>query len=606
MNGKLIIETELGTKKFDAQITQLKAKLNDIKATLEMGEQDKTLFSTSEMESMRVEAEKLENQIAGIETRISKTSVANKEFGNTAKASTSNMSKGLENGVGKLKRFGLALFGIHSIWRMVSRAASAYMAQDEKLTKSMQSLWVGLGAFLAPALEFISKTLLTGLGYLNEFIKALTGVDYIARANAKSLQKQSSAQKDLNKQTVGFDEANIISDKSTTTPTGAISIPELDTSVVDKLKDMAKWLKENWSTIKQVTVAVGLMIAAFKLGGIINAIAGAGGLTAGLYGVAAVLAIIVGYEIYKVIDEVKGLNKQLDHNTKLSNDNKNKTKELSKEYWEAVEAGTATTKTTEAYTKVLDNNLLSSADLILSASEQITVWGELTGSNKKLREQMEEQAETLAFSTEEYIKLNEQGKLSNEQFNSFTTTLGKTIETLEKNGSSADTLREKYFQLTGTNYGDVTIDGKLKDNVSPDLKKVLGKHYDDIKIEANLQDNVTPKKKTLWESIKTGLSSLFSFKLSGMATGGIINQPKKYYSASGSIINNPGYGTVIGGEAGREGVLPLTNSQTMAQLGQEIGKYVTIYNTIDNYMDSKRINRILAESQNKTNFAMNK
>ena len=32
-------------------------------------------------------------------------------------------------------------------------------------------------------------------------------------------------------------------------------------------------------------------------------------------------------------------------------------------------------------------------------------------------------------------------------------------------------------------------------------------------------------------------------------------------------------GSAIGGESGREGVLPLTDTQAMAELGKEIGKW---------------------------------
>ena len=91
------------------------------------------------------------------------------------------------------------------------------------------------------------------------------------------------------------------------------------------------------------------------------------------------------------------------------------------------------------------------------------------------------------------------------------------------------------------------------------------------------------------------LGKLSTFKLPRLAKGGIINQP-----GSGVMV-----GSAIAGERGQEGVIPLTDSQQMALLGEAIGKYVRIENVIDNYIDGRKLNRILQSSTNRTSFAMN-
>lgn len=71
----------------------------------------------------------------------------------------------------------------------------------------------------------------------------------------------------------------------------------------------------------------------------------------------------------------------------------------------------------------------------------------------------------------------------------------------------------------------------------------------------------------------------------------------------------PNTGTLVGGaitgESGREGVLPLTNSQTMAELGREIGKWITINANITNTMNGRVISRELKHIQNEQAFAYN-
>lgn len=80
--------------------------------------------------------------------------------------------------------------------------------------------------------------------------------------------------------------------------------------------------------------------------------------------------------------------------------------------------------------------------------------------------------------------------------------------------------------------------------------------------------------------------------------------------ASGGIINMPGKGVplggAIGGEAGREGVIPLTNSQAMEELGSAIGRYITINLTNNTQLDGRTIARHQSIVQANRNFAMNR
>lgn len=81
--------------------------------------------------------------------------------------------------------------------------------------------------------------------------------------------------------------------------------------------------------------------------------------------------------------------------------------------------------------------------------------------------------------------------------------------------------------------------------------------------------------------------------------------------ATGAILNNPGRGVPVGGgsavagEAGKEGILPLTDSQAMETLGEAIGRYITINASITNTMNGRVISRQLQKIQNNSNFAYN-
>ena len=80
--------------------------------------------------------------------------------------------------------------------------------------------------------------------------------------------------------------------------------------------------------------------------------------------------------------------------------------------------------------------------------------------------------------------------------------------------------------------------------------------------------------------------------------------------AVGGIVNVPGRGVPIGGaiagEAGAEGVIPLTDSQAMETIGQAIGKYVTINANITNTMNGRVISRELQKVNSSSDFAFNR
>lgn len=92
------------------------------------------------------------------------------------------------------------------------------------------------------------------------------------------------------------------------------------------------------------------------------------------------------------------------------------------------------------------------------------------------------------------------------------------------------------------------------------------------------------------------MKPLKEFKLPRLAKGGIINMPGKGVMVGGAI----------GGERSQEGVIPLTDSQQMALLGEAIGKYITINANITNTMNGRVISRELQKINGESDFAFNR
>ena len=93
-----------------------------------------------------------------------------------------------------------------------------------------------------------------------------------------------------------------------------------------------------------------------------------------------------------------------------------------------------------------------------------------------------------------------------------------------------------------------------------------------------------------------------------IAKGGIINYPKL---ASGGIINRPGRGVplanggAIGGERGREAVIPLTDSGQMELLGQAIARNIIVNLTNEVKLDGKQLARYTSKAMNDMQFTSN-
>lgn len=628
VDGKIVIGTEIDTKKFDKQIDYLDKKANKIEQELKEPKKynvdtteaeaklekiknkiqnlnDKSVKeglksleniqfspkSISNLSNFKVQNEGLTNSIKKLNGELPYTAknmkdlkIQSENVEKQQKKTNNELSKGFEKGTKSLKRFALSLFGVGSALGVVSKASSSYLSQNEELANKLQSVWVGLGSFLEPVINNISDILLKGLGYLNEFIKALTGVDYIAKANAKALEKQAKSQNKLNKATqdYDFDVTRKQQEKSTSNelPSGYITIPELDNNIISKLQDLAKWLKENEDWIKKVGIALGVTFGAVEIGKILGNIAtligagGAGGLEAlaiALLALTAVftvtLAVQGAVEVKKQIDE---LNEALDKNIQMQQSLIEQQDGVSKKFWDLYYAGKASKEQIDGYTWSIKDNNDSLLTQIQNLEDQKTWLGEITGSNKKLSEQQKILNDRLALNNYEYEKLYEQGILNEQQVEEYKEGLKKQIEVMDKLGEDTTNLKKKYEDLTKNPY----------------------------KIEIGAED----KTESIFTKIKNKFSSLFGGSGASGGGGGGSRGGQAY--ALGGIVTQPTRALI--GEAGyNEYVLP-EREDYLSRLAGLISQYSGNSGSTTNiYLDGRLIQRQIQNVKNNKDFATN-
>lgn len=527
--------------------------------------------------------EKVGNQIDSTTKKIENLDLKTKKLKNTN-------NKTFGDGISQLKKFGLHLLSLGSIYATVSKASSAYLSQDTELAQKLQSVWVGLGSFLAPAIEYISDVLLKGLGYLNEFVKALTGIDFIATANAKALDKQAKAQKNLNNQTYAFDEMNIQQSQSTSSISGSsssglIEIPELNQDLVKKLQDLALWLQENWNWISKVGIALGVTFGAVKIAGLLGnigkliGVSGAAG--TGLSALAWLLGIIaavwLGYVAIKgvkeAIEQTKQLNKQLDENLKMHEEQAKSIPETAKNMVEWAssekEVGEKTKQTIDYLKRQIS---LTKKQQESIEGQLIPTWMDWTDANKKTRKEMELSVEEMAGLNTQLWELYKQGKLTDEEIQFLAQSLYDQGVKSEELGLKTDDLKEK-LQDINKNYNP-TIELSGADKVKSDLTNIL-----------NLTQDLIDKKIHISSS-----SRMHSGGGRAFAQGGIVTQPTK------AIIGEAGY---------NEYVLP-ERSDYLSRLASLINQYGGGGQNVNNiYLDGRLIQRQVNNVTKSKNFLAN-
>ena len=144
------------------------------------------------------------------------------------------------------------------------------------------------------------------------------------------------------------------------------------------------------------------------------------------------------------------------------------------------------------------------------------------------------------------------------------------------------------FKTIGTKVGEV-IGGAFKTVINGVLKMVENVINSPINAINGLLDKIN-------DVPGINLKKLNTVKLPRLEVGGVVNLPGRGVPVGGAI----------GGERGAEGVIPLTNTQMMEQLGQTIGRYITVNNHITTTLNGRVIGRELKRSENESDFAFNK
>ena len=524
-------------------------------------------------------------------------SVRNKKSNN--KSNKLNKTKGfdnIKNGLEKINnsmsgvikkviKWSLAVFSVRSAYNLIRQASSTLAQYNDQYASNLEYLRFVLAQTIAPVLQFLVNLAYRLLTYINYIANAWFGINLFSNASAKNFQKMAGSAKSINKslQTAGFDEMNVLTDTASG-GAGGVTAPSFDlASMQGEIPSWIKWIADNGPLL--------LAIVAGLTAGIIALKAGLAGITS--LGIGVLIAGVV-MVIQDVIDLIE-----------------NPT-------WQNFVA------------------LLGSIGVVIGGIMLImgNWWGLLVaivGLAVKLVAENWDTIKEILIKVGGWVWNNVIMPIWNFIQNLFDTIVSIIKLALSIISGIFTTLisivKAPFIALQAT--VDTVISGAKK-IIQGFGQLFKGIFTGDMKLALEGFKNIFKGVfEALWGIAKYplnliigGINALIDGAnkikfdvpdwvpgLGGKTWG--FNISKIPMLRTGAVINNPGYGVPVaggrarGGEAGMEGILPLTDSRAMELLGETIGRYITITNVIENKMNGKMLSRQIQQSKAQQDFAYN-
>lgn len=546
---------------------------------------------TSEQEKLLTKQTDINGKVAEYKTQIEsvKLQKATAEA-NKMKEGFKSVGNSIQGAVQKAGKLVLGVFAIRSAYMALRRASSDLASYDKEYASNLEYIRYVLTETIASVLKWIIQLASTLLNYLFQILNAWFGSNLGKSVKDFEAMKKSSGgvaknMKEAEKAAQGFDELNVLQDNSQTGGGGGYTAPTLDMSGMQG--EPPAWLQWIIDNKDLVLTALGAI-----LGAIIGLKTGLGGI-AGL-GIGVMVAGVVAL-IGDLVDFIKDPS------------------------WEKFgrvlkDIGVAITGLGIAIGALTGNWLVALIGLL------ITVVGLIIENWDSIQKVL---SEVGGWIYDHIIKpvvdfFDALGKWLYENFIkpvvNFFDGMWKTLADIFKNigeffGNVFKNAWEgiqNIFKNVGNFFQGIwntivsifrNIGQRIGEAVSGAFKGAVNAIFTVLENILNFPIRAINGLISLINMIPgVNLGKLNEFHLPRLKTGGIINMPNK-----GTMVG----GSAIGGESGREGVIPLTDSQAMETLGESIGKYVTINATINNTMDGKLISRHIQKIQSQQAFAGN-
>ena len=462
-----------------------------------------------------------------------------------------DVNKSTSNAIKKVGKWVLAIFGVRSAYMFVRQAASTLSQYNEKIASDLEYIRFSLASSLQPIIEGLIQLVYKLLTYVNYIAQAWFGVNLFANASAKAMGKGAKSADKMKKSLAGFDEMNVMSDTSGGGAGGGANVPSIDLSQWQgEVPSWIDWIAKN----KDIVIAGLLGIA--------------GGLTAISLGLKVVQGFGIGLILAGIVLLIQGIVDFI--------------KDPSWDAFLTILQGIALV--------VAGIAILMEGWIVALVALGVAIVTYIIKNWDKVKEIL---GQVGSWIYDNIIK--PVGDFFVELWDGIVNGVKGAVQWVKDAFSSVvsffSNLISKIvnlFKTIGAKVGDaigsafkIVINGVLKA-----IENILNFPIKSINKLINVINKVP--------GIKLG--TLPTFSLPRLAVGGIVNMPGRGVPVGGAIA----------GEVGREGVIPLTDSQAMETLGATIGKYININLTNITKLDNRQIAKEQKKINAQNDFAFNR
>lgn len=546
--GEIVIKTEIDNDELEKGLTETEKKTQEAQKRIEEA-QERTNKAKEETARLNKEIKEYEEEINRIQQN-NEYLKENMRNTNEIKNKIDNIKNSLKDTVKSVVRWGLAIFGIRGAFNFIRSSMSIISQQDKQLGADIEYMRNAIAYTLEPVIRGIVNLMKQLLFYVQYIIKVWTGKNIFENAN-KSLQGANKQAKALNKQLAGFDEMNILSDNSSSG--GGTTGPSFDLTAPENIEPPAwvVWIAEN----KDIVIA-GLL-----------------GIAAGLLAVQLGLTGLFGGVIVALIVTLVALIIQ----------NWDKIKEVLLEVWSWIDENVIQPVVSLfiwLWDKIVEifGPFISFFTSIFSA-----IWGTISNILGTIWTNIKTMIDNVVQIVRGLWEI-----IKNIILPIYAWIYNNLLKPFINGFKDMINIVWSLVKKVATTVGDV-IAGAFKGVINGIL----------LAIETILNSPINSINKLI-DVINAvpgiDLKKLKTFKFPRLAKGGIVSMP--------------GHGVPIGnaivGERGQEAVLPLTDSQQMALLGEAIGRYININANIPIYVGNRQIAREMRKINAEDDFAFNR
>ncbi len=535
----------------------------------------------SQLTENRTNQELMNNSISEMNNKLNKT----KGYDNI-KNGLEKINNSMSGVIKKVIRWSLAVFSVRSAYNLIRQASSTLAQYNEQYASNLEYLRFVLAQSIAPVLQFLVNLAYRLLTYINYIANAWFGINLFSNASAKNFQKMAGSAKSINKslQTAGFDEMNVLTDTASAGGAGGVSAPSVDlSSMQGEIPSWIQWIVDNGPLL--------LAIVAGLTAGIIALKAGLAGITS--LGIGVLVAGIV-MVIQDVIDLIENPS------------------------W-------------QNFVALLGSIAVVIGGVMLAMGNWWGLLVAIVGLAVKLVAENWDEIKQILIKIGDWVWNNvimPVWRFIQNLFDTIVSIIKLAISIISGIFTTLISIvKAPFIALQATVESVISGAKKIIQGFSQVFKGIF---TGDMKLALEGFKNIfSGVFEALWGIAKYplnliigGINALIDGAnkikfdvpdwvpgLGGKTWG--FNISKIPMLRTGAVINNPGYGVPVaggrarGGEAGMEGILPLTDSRAMELLGETIGRYITITNVIENKMNGKMLSRQIQQSKAQQDFAYN-